>query len=206
MGFLFGSTSFSRFSLNGSPPKNYREEFPVRIAQRGFRGLDEDSDEERSTGWVKIMDMFDNQFTGREFFMGPYLALTWRVDTRRVPSKALRQYSREAENKIKIMEGLEYLSKSRRQEIKEGVMVQLLKRAIPQTKTYDTVWNLDTGLVLFGSTSSKVCGEFTEFFFNTFDLNLIPIFPYLLAIQELEREGINPEILDNLQPVIFKED
>ena len=206
MGFLFGSTSFSRFSLNGSPPKNYREEFPVRIAQRGFRGLDEDSDEERSTGWVKIMDMFDNQFTGREFFMGPYLALTWRVDIRRVPSKALSQYSREAEDKVKIMEGLEYLSKIRRQEIKEGVMVQLLKRAIPQTKTYDMVWNLDTGLVLFGSTSSKVCGEFTEFFFNTFDLNLIPIFPYLLAIQELEREGINPEILDNLQPVIFKED
>ena len=206
MGFLFGSTSFSRFSLNGSPPKNYREEFPVRIAQRGFRGLDEDSDEERSTGWVKIMDMFDNQFTGNEFFMGPYLALTWRVDIRRVPSKALSQYSREAEDKVKIMEGLEYLSKIRRQEIKEGVMVQLLKRAIPQTKTYDTVWNLDTGLVLFGSTSSKVCGEFTEFFFNTFDLNLIPVFPYLLALQELERGGTNPETLDNLQPVSFKED
>jgi len=160
----------------------------------------------RSTGWVNIMDAFDNQFTGREFFVGPYLALAWRVDSRRVPSKALRRYSRQAEDKVKSLEGLEYLSKSRRHEIKEGVMVQLLKRAIPQTKTYDMAWNLDTGLILFGSSSSRVCGEFTEFFFNTFDLNLIPIFPYLLALQELEKEGMHPDILGNLRPVHFKED
>ena len=188
MAFLSGAASFSRFSVNGKPPKNYEEEFPLRIAQHAFRRLDENSDEERSTGWVNVMDILDNQFPNRDYFKAPYLVLSWRVDTRKVPSKALRQYSREAEDKIKDMENLEWLSKKQRQEIREGVLIQLLKRAIPRTNTYDMVWNLDGQTVLFGSTSNRLCGEFTEFFFKTFDMNLTPVFPYLMALQALEKQ------------------
>lgn len=206
MGFLFGTASFSRFLVNSKPPKNYEEEFPIRIAQNAFRKLDENSDEERSTGWVNVMDIFDNQFPNRDYFKDPYLVLSWRVDTRKVPSKALRQSSREAEDKIKDLENLEWLSKKRRQEIREGVLVQLLKRAIPLANTYDMVWSLDAQTVLFGSTNNRLCGEFTEFFLKTFDLNLTPVFPYIMASQALESQGSNLDILDGLHPINLMED
>ena len=206
MGFLSGTASFSRFLVNGKPPKNYEKEFPIRIAQNAFRKLGENSDEERSTGWVNVMDIFDNQFPNRDYFKDPYLVLSWRVDTRKVPSRALRQYSREAEDKIKDLENLEWLSKKRRQEVREGVLVQLLKRAIPRTNIYDMAWNLDAQTVLFGSTSNRLSGEFTEFFFKTFDLNLTPVFPYLMALQALEKQGSSPDILDGLRPINLMED
>ena len=206
MGFISGSASVTRFLISGSLSENYTDEFPERISRYSFRDLDESSDEERSTGWVSIMDMFDSQFIGKDFFFDPYIALSWRVDVRNVPGRALKQYSRKAEEEIKRMEDAEYLSKRQRQEIREGVLIQLRKRAIPRSHTYDMVWNLNTGMVMFGSLSNRICGEFAEFFFKTFELHLIPVFPYSMAHQGLEKEGVSLQLLDEMQPVEFLEE
>lgn len=206
MGFISGSASVTRFLISGSLSENYTDEFPERISRYSFRDLDESSDEERSTGWVSIMDMFDSQFIGKGFFFDPYIALSWRVDVRNVPGRALKQYSRKAEEEIKRMEDAEYLSKRQRQEIREGVLIQLRKRAIPRSHTYDMVWNLNTGMVMFGSLSNRICGEFAEFFFKTFELHLTPVFPYSMAHQGLEKEGVNLQLLDEMQPVEFLEE
>lgn len=206
MGFISGSASVTRFLISGSLSENYTDEFPERISRYSFRDLDESSDEERSTGWVSIMDMFDSQFIGKDFFFDPYIALSWRVDVRNVPGRALKQYSRKAEEEIKRMEDAEYLSKRQRQEIREGVLIQLRKRAIPRSHTYDMVWNLNTGMVMFGSLSNRICGEFAEFFFKTFELHLTPVFPYSMAHQGLEKEGVNLQLLDEMQPVEFLEE
>lgn len=206
MGFISGSASVTRFLISGSLSENYTDEFPERISRYSFRDLDESSDEERSTGWVSIMDMFDSQFIGKDFFFDPYIALSWRVDVRNVPGRALKQYSRKAEEEIKRMEDAEYLSKRQRQEIREGVLIQLRKRAIPRSHTYDMVWNLNTGMVMFGSLSNRICGEFAEFFFKTFELHLTPVFPYSMAHQGLEKEGVNLQLLDEMQPVGFLEE
>ena len=106
MGLIIGSGSFTRFLVDGDLPKNYLEEFPKRISRYAFRNLDEASDQERSQGWVNVMDMFDNRFLTKGFLMEPCIAMSWRVDVRTVPAKALIQYSREAEDKIKAMEEL----------------------------------------------------------------------------------------------------
>lgn len=206
MGFINGSTSITRFLVNGTLPRNFIEEFPRRISRHAFRNLDENSDAERSTGWVNIMDMFDSQSIGTEFLNDPYVALSWRLDARRVPSKALKEYCRKAEEDLKKSEGAEYLSKRQRQEIREGVSFQLFKRAIPRSHTYDMVWNLNTGMVLFGSLSNRICGEFAEFFFKTFELHLIPVFPHSMAQQGLKNEGANPELLAEMQPLRLLEE
>ena len=206
MGLIFGSGNFTRFIVDESLPEDYLETFPQKIARYCFRGLDESSDEERSTGWVNILDMFDSTFAGMEYFKDPCIALSWRVDVRNVPSKALMQYCREAEEKIKDMEGLEQLPKNRRREIKESVRIKLLKRAIPRSNTYDMIWNLQTGIVFFGGTSNKLCDEFAEFFLNTFALHLKTIYPYAIASWVLEGDEKDPELLDGLQYSIGMED
>jgi len=206
MGLITGSWSFTRFQVEDPPPEDHLALFTEKILQYAFRPLDETSDLERSSGWVDIVDMFDNLFPGRSFLRPPFLSLSWRVDARSIPSHALKQYCMDWENKIKEEEDLEFLSKKRRQEIRERGYVQLLRRAIPRSKTYDMVWNLETGLVYFGSVSEKLCDEFSEFFFITFGLPLKNVFPYTLAQEFLEKEGMGPEMVDQIQDLHIGED
>ncbi|MDY7035502.1 MAG: recombination-associated protein RdgC [Thermodesulfobacteriota bacterium] len=205
MGLIYGSGSFTRFLVDGALPEHFMEEISIMISRYTFQNLDEDSEHDRSTGWVNILDMFDNTFAGMEYLKEPCIAMSWRVDVRKVPSKALIQYCRDTENKIKETEKLEYLSKKHRQKIREEVKIKLLKRAIPQTNTYDIIWNIHTGVLIFGSTNNKLCDEFAEFFFNCFGLHLKAIFPYSIALQVLEGEGMEPEFLENIRSSIFVE-
>ena len=206
MGLIYGSGSFTRFWVKGSLPEDHLEELEKKISRHAFRKLDESLNEERSAGWVNIMDMIDNQLAKREFYKEPYIAMSLRVDVRKVPSKILAQYCREAEDEIKKQEELQYLPKGRRQEIREMVHLQLLKRVLPRANTYDMTWNTDTSTVLFGSVNTQICDEFAEFFLRTFDLHLTSIFPYSIASRDLERQGMAPNILEGLRASIFVED
>lgn len=200
MGLIHGSGSFTRFRVEGDLPEDYLEEFPKRIARFSFRSIDEDSEQERSSGWVNILDAFDNRMAAMEYLKEPCIALSWRVDVRKVPAKAVKQYCREAEERIKSSEKLEFLSKKRRQEIKEGVQTILMKRAIPRSQAYDMIWNLQTGMVIFGAVSNKLCDEFAEFFLQCFGLHLKTVFPYSMASELLEKNGKDPLQVDDLRP------
>lgn len=204
MGLIYGSGSFTRYWVDGPVPENYLEDFPGRISRFAFRNIDPSSEQERSSGWVNIMDMFDNRFRAMEFLKEPCIAMAWRVDVRKVPSHALKQYCREAEEKLKDSEGLEFLSKKRRQEIKDRVKAELIQRAIPRSKTYDMIWNLHTSVVLFGSVSASVGDEFTEFFLQCFGLRLKAVFPYSIASRILIQEDRDPALLDGLQPSLVE--
>ncbi|HDZ24692.1 MAG: hypothetical protein DRN37_08460 [Thermoplasmata archaeon] len=206
MGLIYGSASFCRYEVDGSPPDNYVEEFPKEIIRYAFHSLDDLPGEERSTGWVNILDMFDNEFRAMEYFKEPFIALSWRVDVKRIPKKALLQYCREAEKEVKERENLEYLPKGTREEIKESVRLRLLRRAIPQSGVYDMLWNLQTNTVLFGATGSKLCDEFAEFFRKTFHLQLLPIYPYALAQRVLIDRGKDSALAEEIKPLYFAED
>lgn len=202
MGLIYGSGSFTRFLVQGPLPKDHPQDFSKRISRFAFQKIDEASEQERSVGWVNIMDVFDNRLASMEFLKEPCIALSWRVDVRRVPKKALLQYCREAEERAKESEGIEFLSKKRREEIRETVRVRLLKRAIPVAQTYDMIWNLHASALIFGSVSNKLCDEFAEFFLQCFDLRLQPLFPHRAALQILQKEGMDATLLDTLKPCL----
>jgi recombination associated protein RdgC len=203
MGLIAGSASFARFQVAGDLPGDFLETLPDNIARFAFRPLDESSDEPRSSGWVNIMDEYDSRFQAKEYLKGPFLALSYRLDVRSVPSKALAQYCRDEEERIRATEEIEYLSRERRAEIREAVKAMLFKRAIPKSQVYDVIWSLDTGGVLFGGTAAKVCDEFTAFFFNCFGLHLKTVFPYSLASEVVHDQEMAPGILDGLRSSIF---
>ena len=142
-----------RFRTAGDPGDGFREQARERIPKYAFRRLPEDSDRERAVGWVNILDELQSDFPGDDYFKEPYLAISFRVDTRSVPARALRQYCREAEDEVKARDGLEFLNKKRREEIREGVRARLIRRAIPRSRTFDMTWDLQSGVVLFGSTN-----------------------------------------------------
>lgn len=205
MGLIAGSASFARFQVTGELPDGFLDALPEKIARFAFRPLDESSEEARSDGWVNIMDEYDSRFDGKAFLKGPFLALSYRLDMRSVPSKALAQYCRDEEERVKATEALEFLSRERRSEIREAVKAKLFRRAIPRSQVYDVIWSLDTGIVLFGATSDKLCDEFGGVFFNCFGLHLKTVFPYSLASEVVREQGVDPGVLEGLRSSIFLE-
>ena len=206
MGLMHGSAGFTRYLAEKTLPEGFVEGLSESIARYAFRELDELSIADRSSGWVNIMDMFDNQFAGLEFLKEPYIAMSLRVDERKIPPTALKQYVRKAEEEIKEAEHLTFLPKSRRADIKEAVRLRLLKRAIPVAKTYDMIWNTVTGLVIFGCTAAKVCDEFMERFLQTFNLQLQAVCPYTLGEIYLGKDGASLQLLEDSGPTSFVED
>jgi len=202
MGLINGSGSFSRYQVKGKPGDDFLEGLAERVNVHAFQNLTEDSPKERSAGWVNVMDMYDSRFPGLDFLKEPYIAMTMRVDERKIPATAIKQYCLDAEERIKETENLEFLSKRRRADIREAVKMKLLKRAIPGSRVYDMVWNTSTGSIVFGCTNTKVCDEFQELFLKTFDLRLSAVCPYTLAIQFIEKKGKSPDIIDGLSPSI----
>lgn len=204
MGLMAGGASFSRFRVEGQLPPNYREELAGRIRGRGFRELEEHSDQERSVGWVNIMDPMDVEFRGEEFLKGGYVALALRVDVRRVPSKVLRQHTMAAERELIKKEGLTFLPRERRREIREQVRWRLLKRVLPISSIYEVAWNLKEGFLLLGSVQPAVCDLFQEHFHKTFDMKVIPLYPKELALSHCRKLGWDAQRLLGLHPWALK--
>ncbi len=205
MGLIKGTCSLTRFVVEDPVPEDHLETFPKLIERYAFRRLDETSDLERSSGWVNILDMFDSDFANMQYIKEPYLAMSWRIDVRKVPVKALKQYSMEAERRIMEMEGLEFLQKGKKKEIREMTRLGLLKRAIPVSKTYDMVWKIEKGYVLFGGAGRKLCDEFSSFFSKCFNLRLASVYPFLTASRYMEEDKKQPELLEGLRYSITKE-
>ncbi len=206
MGLITGSGSFTRYQVKGKPAENFLEGLADRIGRYAFKNLTDISTDERSAGWVNIMNMFDNRFSELEFLKEPYIAMSLRVDDRKIPATAIKEYCLEAEEKIKVAENVDFLPKRRRADIKEGVRLRLLKRAIPGSKAYDMIWNYSTGDVIFACTNTKLCDEFQERFLQTFDLHLLAMCPYTLGAKFLEKKGDSPDLIDGLSPTnLWKE-
>jgi hypothetical protein len=91
MGLMHGSAGFTRYMAEGTLPQNFMEGLSENMARYAFRDLDDKSMDERSAGWVNIMDMFDNRFAGIEFLKEPYIAMSLRIDERKIPPTALKQ-------------------------------------------------------------------------------------------------------------------
>lgn len=201
MGLISNSASFTRYRVKDQVPTNYRELFAKKIRRFAFREIDENTDDERSFGWVNIMNIFDNEFSGEEFFKSGFIALSLRIDTRRIPSHILRHYCSKAEKERKAALQKDFLSKADRQDIHDMVKFQLLKRVIPNSRTFDMIWDIKNCQIFFSSINEAICTEFLELFKKTFDQNLELLFPYTLA-QSLVPDA-QKGLLEDVTPANF---
>lgn len=200
MGLLSSSSSFVRYKVVGNVPENFWDFAAERIAQHAFRDID-DNYEERSVGWVSVLNMFDSSFEYTSFAVGDYIALTLRIDERKVAPKVLKKFCLKEEERLKKERQIPKLSRVQKLDIKESVRLMLLKKAVPVPSTYDLCWNLADSTLLFFSTSEKAQAELEDFFKETFDLSLMLQIPYLTAEHLIGAE--QQESLSRVTPAIF---
>ena len=200
MGMLSRTATFVRYSVEGELPENFWEFAAERIAQFSFRDID-DTFEEYSIGWVAVDNMFDSSFAHASYAAGDQIVLAMRIDERKVSSTLLKKFSLKEEERIKKEHNAPRLSRGHRQQIREDVRLQLMKKALPLPSIYELAWNLADSTLLFFSTSAKAQSVLEDFFKECFGLTIMLQVPYLVGANLLD--PAEQERLKELRPEIM---
>ncbi len=184
MGVYSGSLSYVRYRAGADAPDTIKEFVLQRLTANAFREIDPGSLNEKSTGWVSCENMASTAFDDLHFAKDPFLVFSLRSDVRKIPALTRKAALLREEIRYREATGKERISKKDRDMLKDEVWQSLMKKALPAPSVNDVCWNLQSGIVLFFSTSGTANDDFTSFFFRSFDIKLTPLLPYELA-QEL---------------------
>lgn len=190
MGLLTGSASLTRFAVEGELPVAFWEFAAQRISAMSFKDIDDTLDE-YSIGWVSVADMFDAGFAYSSYAAGDYIALTLRVDERRVAPAVLKKFVTKEEERIRREKQIPRLSRAARLEIKERIKAELIRNSPPVPSTYDLCWSLADNTVLFFSTSKKAMTLLEDLFKETFHVSLILQIPWLTGLRMANTEALD---------------
>lgn len=200
MGFINGSASFVRFSVEGELPENPLEFIAERVMAFSFRDID-DTYDEYSIGWVSVLNMFDSQFQYASYAAGDYITLTLRIDERKVSPAILKKFVQKEEERVKLEKQVPKLGRAQKVEIKERIRTELMRKAIPIPVIYDLCWSLSDSTLYFFTTNKKAHAVLEDYFKESFGLLLRQQIPYVVGEQLLDEEGldrlarINPDVL-----------
>ncbi|MEW6327933.1 MAG: exonuclease [Thermodesulfobacteriota bacterium] len=188
MGMLSNTVSVCQYQvLDEVPHTDLYEWAAERLAQNGFRPIDQTADE-LSSGWVHFDDSNDSSFAApRAFWRDYYLAFRLRRDRRRVPTVLLKAHREKAQKDyLASNPGLKWIPKEKRNELWEAVRSALLARTLPVPAAYDVVWNTRTGMVTFGSLNPGIRELFEHLFEKTFETRVVTIHPFARADKVLD--------------------
>ena len=178
MGSLSGSITANAYYVVGELPSDIRTKAIEGLAAHKFLDINLDLDREESWGWVNTEDVTDTNFDTAKVFWGSYVMVTLRHDAIKIPAATFKVKLKKACEDACRARGVNKLSKSDKNDIKERLTSQLKKTAIPNIKTFDMVWNLDRGVVWFFATNKKLNESFVDLFAETFGLKLYERCPY----------------------------
>ena len=203
MGFMNSACSFTRFRILDPVPQHLWAEIPERLKKYAFQDID-DMSEMQSSGWVCFDDMLDADWMTAPPEKGAYIVFSLRMDTRRIPAGVIKKHLSIAIRKE--METLRaqnktFISRERKKELKEQVLLRLVQRFLPVPGEFNALWATDRNEVWFASTQMKMIDLFMEKFLTTFDLHLEQMTPYSLALTMLGEES--QEALDRLEETQF---
>lgn len=203
MGFASSSASFTRFRILDPVTDELIRQVPGRLRKHAFVDIDE-LPEMQSQGWVSFEDFLDAEWNEAPPQKGDYLVFSLRVDKRKIPAGvirkqvalALRQEKEELRARNKT-----FISRERKKEIKEQVLLRLRQRFLPVPGEFNVIWLLEKNEVWFASTQSGMIDLFMEEFLQTFDLRLDQLTPYTLAVTMLDEDALLR--LDRLETTQF---
>ncbi|MEO6952635.1 MAG: recombination-associated protein RdgC [Polyangia bacterium] len=198
MGALKGSISVRRYLVTDKLPADARKKLVRGLKAHAFTPIDPKTDVDRSIGWVSILDSEDTELVADSTLFvatgGEQLRVSMRMDVLKPSSAEVR---RQLDTKVRAGEAEEKrkLTKRERRELKDEIARQLRLRTLPRVKTFDVVWNLDTGRLYLWSQTKTVNEYFLDLFLRSFSLKLTVEGPSLWA-----RDVTDATTLGKLEP------
>jgi recombination associated protein RdgC len=167
MGALKGSVTVRRYRVRGDKPKELSR-LVKGVRAHVFLPIDPKTDVERQHGWAAIHDADDTELDSANIFFDGRICLSLREDVLRPPTAVVKRLMAE---KLKPLGRRP--SKNETSQAKTEVIKSLRGRYLPVTKTWDLVWNLDEGTLLFWSHAKRTNDLMIEAFHKSFGLELV---------------------------------
>ncbi|HIA02781.1 MAG TPA: hypothetical protein EYN66_12885 [Myxococcales bacterium] len=184
MGALKGTLTYTTYFVMNEPEAGFKEKLIESLNADQFRDIDVEAGKDKASGWVAIEDPFSTEFSWASVFMDPYICVSLREDTIRVPPATFKAYLHRRELEVMETQGKDTLSRNERSFVKQETMLQLMRRALPVIKTYDVVWNPLEGSLRFWSHNKRVNELFVELVHRSWGLRIVPLAPYTLCTQK----------------------
>lgn len=203
MGFLNASCSFTRFRVLDSLSDEQWSAIPDRLKQYAFQDIDE-LPEMQAHGWVCFEDMLDSAWRTAPPQKGASIVFSLRLDTRHIPAGVVKKHLalalREEKERMQA-QGKQFISRERKKELKEQVLLRLRRHFLPVPAEFNVIWHTERNEVWFASTQNRMIDLFMEFFLLSFDVHLEQMTPYSLAETLLDEEAMSR--LDRMEPTEF---
>ncbi len=187
MGLIKGSLSLTRYRVLEEPPEELSDDYITeRLAKNAFMDI-ENVPEEKSLGWVEFFNHLDGNFNPATYRFGGMLAMTLRLDTRKLPGKTISRY-------YAIREAM-YIEKTGRKpnslakkELKDAVKSELLRRALVNTELMEVAWLYKENEIWLAAQGEKRRETFEELWSRTFGLSLQMLVPVTLGLEIVNEE------------------
>lgn len=202
MGAKHGTLTYTTYYVVEEPAEGFKDHLIAAIQKHAFRDIDIDAGKDRSIGWVALGEPFDLDLDWAKLYVEPYLCLSLREDVIKIPKTAFQAHLERREKEQMKKMGRDTLKKSERAEIKEVVLSELRKRALPSINTYDVVWNTADGTMRFFSQSKAIRESFEEIVHDSWGLRLVMRAPYTILAVRPETAEMAGKLLD-LEPADF---
>ena len=183
MTLLSGSVSLMRHRVVGAIDGPFWDRIDDGIRQNIFHPV-ETGGETVGVGWVSVHDLTDAAFV-EPYATGDYIALSLRVDTKRVSSRTVEVELKQRAQGIIKTTGEARISKQQHKELRDTVLAELRQQAPPTIQTFDLMWSYTTATVYSSALSVKTNELVTGIFKKSFGLDLVPVIPFIAACESI---------------------
>jgi DNA recombination-dependent growth factor C len=178
MGLLQGAVSLRRFLALGPLPGG--EGLSGGLAKYRFRPFDNDEDEEK-VGWADWRNPLISPPDKDSVAQGRFAVFLMRMDTRKVPPMLLKAHADLRMQKLMKEKDLAFVGKEAKISIEEEVRAELIKKVLPTPRVAEIAWDLKGGVLWTTAGNSKAQGHLASLMKKSFDIELQPLAPLLLA-------------------------
>ena len=207
MGALQGGLTYRQYKVRDRLPTHWQAKVQQGLVNNVAKPLDPEGEFDRVVGWCSVHFILDTDMSLEQSLRDPYLMVAMRVESIKIPSGLLRMHCEAEERKVKRELKKEALSRYERAEVREQVEAKLRKRVLPSMKSYELLWNTETGVVRFFTTNKGLNEELMDLFEDSFGLTLVPEYAYTIAQDsELALDKTQLEALDSVEPTPFIDD
>ena len=181
MSFLKPTSTFTRYRIDSEFPDDIWAQIPDLLRQFQFHSIDT-IPESSSSGWTTFDSPYDTEWKDETPYLADrYVCFGMRRDVRRIPYEVLTKEVHQAieQEKVKNADlGKNFISRDRKNEIREQVKLGLLNR-IPPSPTYcQVIWNWGKDEVWVSTNQATLLEIFEDLFARTFGISLLVLDPY----------------------------
>ncbi|MGC8658615.1 MAG: hypothetical protein ACP5U1_06025 [Desulfomonilaceae bacterium] len=187
MGIASRSVSIMRYRVKGQIEGSFWDTIHEGVKRGAFRTTDQPG-ELVGFGWTGIDDFDDYEFQGASYVRTNYVVLSFRIDTVRVPPRVLETAVRKERRKLVEQTGQRRISTAQLRELKEALKESLKRQVLPSIQVFDFVWDTVGSVAYLGSLSPRARQRVEDHFKKSFGLSLVPLVPYLRALEMLDSE------------------